>query len=62
MKGQKQAVQTTNSESSESFSSPSVSIDKNVEDLLSHLGSLIGEILIAEILNPNNEQKKESEK
>lgn len=62
MKGQKQEVQSTDVKGSESLESLTVSFDKNVEDLLNHLGSLIGEILIAEILSPKSEQKKESEK
>lgn len=39
-----------------------IAFDKNVEELLNHLGDLIGEILIAEILNPKNESNEENEK
>lgn len=39
-----------------------IAFDANVEELLNHLGDLIGEILIAEIINPKIIQSEESKK
>ena len=58
MKRQKQVVQNAALKCDES---QPIAFDKNVEELLNHLGDLIGEILITEILNPKNKPNKEND-
>lgn len=46
----------------ESTKTQPIAFDANVEELLNHLGDLIGEVLITEIIKPNTEVKKEVNK